>query len=378
MTTYIQVPKKTSKDTVIEYMLPVIQPTGKTQQLQEKGGVTITAEIVPFTVMRGERMNKNITYADPNKNGYDIYEVSNVPYYTISPEKVMFKIRIRNNEQVPLKLSEIGFALIIDGIQFSFPKEELDDWNKGIILTGFDKEYTIYGPALNGLNTAKVVYLFLNGVPVSYDKAGTVTKKSNFEWYFTCENQKVSTPEQIRYNYSEEPIYKEQCKSCNGRGYFEKQQTCGVCNGKGTFVGTDGKTYSCTNCGGKGQIIVKEKCLNCKAVGMISYPKSKLPPVENSTIWRGWWVNVVTKPSGAVISIFNPNTLLYTSDDIATSPNKVRFWYQPGSSENPIMVSYGGKTVKVLPYNEGKQSPKIVIDFLSGTEPIVVKGEKVD
>src|SRR5258705_11454962 len=64
----------------IIYNLHVISPTKTTKQSLSKGGVIISVEVVPFDVTRHMNQDRVITYADPTKPGYDIYEVSNSPY----------------------------------------------------------------------------------------------------------------------------------------------------------------------------------------------------------------------------------------------------------------------------------------------------------
>ncbi len=366
---------KSSEKITVSYKLPVIKSTGKTTQSQTKGGVIISVEIIPFTANQNIKQDKTITYADHDKSGYDVYEVSNTPYYSVSPNNIQFKIRIRNNEQVPLKLSEVGFALIIDGTQWSFPSGYMDDWNKGLILTGFEKEYVINGSDLSGLYNAQVVYLFLNGVPTEYNEAGSITKKDNFEWYFACKTEEVKKDEQRTYTYETSPIYKEKCQKCNGTGTDPQPYKCTTCNGSGIVIGIiDGKRYTCSKCNGTG--IIHYRCSNCSGTGEISYPKSKEAPVTSSITWNGWGVNVETIPSGATIKAVTTKEGEY-AEAPCTSPCNIA-WYCTSGKSCPIILEYNGQTVKVLPYKpDGSESSRVLVDFLNGT-PIVKKGKKVD
>ncbi|MFH1528396.1 MAG: hypothetical protein ABIG69_17460 [Bacteroidota bacterium] len=365
--------KKQDENITVSYRLPVIKPTAKTTQSQTKGGVIISAEIVPFKAIRDVKQDKSVTYADATQPGYDNYEVSNIPYYTVTPENIQFKIRIRNNEQVPLKLSEVGFAIIIDGTQWSFPTGYLDDWNKGLILTGFEKEYTINGPQFEGLYSAQVVYLFLNGVPISYNEAGSVTKKNNFEWYFECKAETVQKDEQKKYTYETAPIYKEKCQKCSGTGTDPQPYKCSYCDGKGSITRKDKKTYKCSVCDGSGRVYIK--CDNCGGVGVISLPKSTEAPVKSSITWSGWKVNVISNPPGAKVSMVDTKSGEYKSVGMS---NVEANWYSSDAKSYPIIIEYQGQTVKVLPYNpSGEEIPKIVVDFLSGA-PTVKEGKRVD
>ncbi len=363
--------RKKDKDITVSYKLPVIKTTGGTTQQQTKGGVTISVEIVPFKATRNVNRNEKATYADPNLTGYDNYEISNTPSYTVTPKNIQFKIRIRNNEQVPLKLSEVGFALIIDGTQWSFPTSYLADWRKGLILTGFDKEYTIQGPQLDGLYNAQAIYLLLNGVPVSHNNAGSITKKSNFKWYFQAQMETVEKTERETFTYKTKRIHKENCSACNGSGTDPKDYKCDRCKGKGSYKSKK-KTVKCYPCGGTG--IVHYKCDKCAGVGFNEYPKSTEAP-HTSTVWTGWNVNVTTNPPGAKVRMVNTKTAEYQSVGISNIESN---WYSSNFTSYPIIVEYKGQTVKVLPYNKlGEEISKVLIDFSGGT-PIVTEGEKAD
>lgn len=370
--------RKSAEQIQVKYSLPLIVPTSTTVQTQVKGGITITTEIAPLDVERYVEQKKEITYADPKMPGYDMYEVKNIPAYRISSigrDHIQFKIRIRNNEKVPLILSQVGFLLAIDGISFSFPEGYIKDWNEGLIITGEEKTYTIIGPSIEGLTGSRVVRLFLNGVPVLYDEAGQVKKKDSFEWFFECKTQEVTKDEEITYTYESSPIHKEQCQKCYGTGADPQFYKCSACNGKGTYVNVfDKKTYTCRTCSGKG--MVRYKCSICNGVGVISLPKSSRPPVKSSILWRGAQIHLVTIPPGATVSVINTTTREYES---AGMSNIKVSWYTSSSKSYPIKVSYQGKNVSVFPYNPetGKLISKVVVDFTPEV-PVAIEGRLVD
>jgi hypothetical protein len=357
--------------------IPIITPTSTTNQMQSKGGVIISVEIVPFKVENSSKGDSIITYADPEKRGFDIYEVRNTPISKINCEgddQIKFRIRIRNNEQVPLILSQVGFILAIDGISYSFPDNQKKEWNEGLIITGEEKTYTIKGPEISGLYNAKVIRLFLNGVPTEYNEAGNVTKKNNFEWFFECKTQTVEKEEQITYSYPAYPIYKERCKKCNGTGTDPQVYQCSTCKGAGYTINIyDKKRYQCYTCKGTGT--VHQECGNCNGIGIISYPKSTQYAVDKSVAWKGARVDVATNPPGAKVSVVNTKTGEYNS--IGMSNLQVD-WYSSNEKSYPIIIEYQGKSVQVLPYNlDGKLIFNVEVDFL-GISPIVKKGRQVD
>lgn len=367
---------KESENFIAEYYLPTIKPTTTTKQTQAKGGIIITTEIVPFNVVRDDVTAKNVACKDMDQPGYDRFEIKTTPNYSVkcgNENNILFKIRIRNNEQVPLVLSQIFFSLAIDGVEYSFPSEAKEDWNKGQIGTGYEKEYIVRGPDIKGLANAQIVRIFLNGVPTSYDKAGNVVKKDNFEWFFDCKIEKIEKPEKIEYKYVSELIEKGQCAKCAGTGLDPHLQTCTICSGKGLLLGQDGKTYGCTKCNRTGK--VQHSCNSCYGRGFLEYPKSIAPSIVSSKAWKGGIIEVVTTPSGAKVEVFNIETKVYEYKGISNLKN-IR-WY--GSSENlyPVKIEYNGQTVMAIPYSkEGQLTPTISIDFTTG-QPIAKKGKIV-
>jgi len=366
--------KKPNENIKVSYALPVINMTGKSIQSQTKGGVTITVEVVPFEVKRMiHKSEPVVTYRE--QSGYDNFEIKNSPVYNVNPENITFKVRIRNNEQVPLRLSEIGVAIITDGTQWSFPSGYMDEWNKGMVMTGFEKDYYVKGPQLAGLASSQVVYIFLNGVPVSYDEAGSITKKSNFEWYFDCKSTTITKDEQISYSYESKVIKSEQCAKCNGTGVDPQIYKCAGCNGTGYYVNSyDGKTYKHSTCSGTGK--VRQKCPNCNN-GVNYYPLSTEAPIDTQVNWYGWPVKVTTIPSNAKISVVNTKTGKYTFAGFSNLLIRPCLKSISGSDVNftPIIIEYQGKEIKVMPIDEkGKNISKIEVDF-SNRNPVVVKGK---
>ena len=372
-TSYAEIRTRSNDSTTVRYNVPSVIPTGKTIQTQTKGGVIVSVEVEPFTVSNNGKQIRTIAQADPTKPGFDRYEVTNSPDYVVTPDRVKFKIRIRNNEQVPLVLERIGFILTIDGVQYSFPKEQIEEWNKGIVVTGFEKTFEIPGPQAKELHDGQTVFLFLNGVPTSYNVAGDITRKSNFEWYFSCKNEQKSAMEEISYRYEFVPVHKEQCTSCAGRSYTSSFTTCGYCSGTGRIRNNTG-TYQCTSCAGSGRREIKTKCGNCGATGSISYPKSPMPKVIGSETWTGWEVKITTVPAGIPVRIMGVKSNQYEN---AGTSNCTVHWYNSNRKNCPIILDYQDKEIKLMPLTaSGKESKSITVDFSMG-EPIIKGGTRV-
>lgn len=370
---YQEISIKSNEPLNVSYDLPVVEPIEQTKQSVVKGNVTITCQIKPFKAEKKEEMTKNITYADPYKPGYDVYEIKKTPYYEVYPDRIWFSVTVKNNGERILKLKDVAIVLLVDGVAYKIPEEVLQEWVTGMLVKGFEKTYNIAGPFLSGLSNEKIIYLSINDVPISYTDAGEIIRKENFEWYYKFSREKINKQENIIYSYEEQPILKEICTSCSGAGIIVNGRTCGYVHCKGgQYLAMNGKYYTCDICGGDG--LMDAECNRCQKKGSIEYPKSKLPAEISRIDWNGWKVNVITNPPGATIYSVIPKIRQYRA--IGTSNNIIE-WYSSNSKSYPIEVELNGKKVKILPYNKkGLPIPKILIDYNTGT-PTVKKGQVV-
>jgi hypothetical protein len=375
-TYYVDTNKKPQK-VEISVEVPNIKLMDGTTQLQKKGDVTVICELFPFNIIRLEKKEEAISYLDPHNTEYDVFELSNKPYFEITPEEIQFNIKIRNNQDRVLKLVEVPIILIVDGIQTNIADELLVDWKGALIPKGFEKEFLIHGPGLNTLQRSKSIYIAVHDVPTSYDQAGTIKKKENFEWTFSVENEKIIKNDEITYKYEKRPIHKEQCKSCSGQGKFVKTEKCKTCNGSGSVKNKEGKVVKCSYCGGAGKINYEEKCETCNGKGIIAFPKStQKPPIAKEVVWTSWEVNVESIPTGARVKAFDINTGEYK--DFGRSNLKIPWCYNSNNT-SPIILELNNKSIKVLPYDkEGKEIGTIVIDFSNQQNPQVIEGKTVN
>lgn len=374
-TTYKQMQKET-KDTTLQIQIPSIEIDRKTVQLQQKGGIVVSCEVVPHSVEFNHSTGRDIFYSDPSSPGFDIFEVRNTPVAEIYPNNLQFKIKVRNNQDRLLKLWEVPIILNVNNIQTNLTGTQLEEWNGAKIAKGFEHEFTIHGPKLSGFKNLNSIYIAAHDIPVLYDKAGNITEKQNFEWIYNVKMETVSKTGKITYAYEKSPVHKERCHSCSGRGYFINKYKCNTCNGNGSYKNKKGETVKCGYCGGDGIVEVKENCQNCSGHGEISYPKSTLPPIESQIAGTGWYVGIKTIPSPAVVKVYSAETNEYKF--LQHNQNK-GFWYATHSSDKPILIEYNGKTVKVVPYdNEGNEIDDIKVDFTSGSTPAVLAGKKIE
>jgi hypothetical protein len=276
-----------------------------------------------------------------------------------------------------LKLVDVPIILIVDGTQTSIPDDALVGWKAALIVKGFEKEFSINGPTVSQLLESNVLYIAVHDVPILYDQAGNITRKDNFEWTFQIKKEEVSKNDKILYSYDKEPVEKKPCYSCNGTGASSVEVVkCYYCDPEGSGYVNDknGKRVKCTTCNGTGKRTLKNKCYACDGSGIIEDNKSPKPPIQSEVIWTGWKVNVETNPPGANVSVVDINTGEYKN---AGNSNIRVDWFSSSSKSFPIVVMHHGKQIKVLPFKQdGKESPKVYIDYTSGNEPSVLIGRK--
>lgn len=366
-----------SKDTVITYQNPIISLEDNTKQTQKIGGVTITCEAVPFMINKLDKTTDNYLYRDPARPNLDVKRVTHRPEYSFNPNEIQLKVTINNNQGRVLKLRDCAVVMIIDNLQYSLPQDVVETWEGSNVISGFSTSLILSGPQIQTLTRPKSIEVFINDVPTSFDQAGNVLRRDNFTWLFTCRLEPKTANEKITYTYVDEPVRVERCNVCEAVGYIETKQTCTKCGGDGTFIGAiDKQTYKCDRCNASGKETVKNTCSTCSGDGKIDYPKSSLPPVTSQTEWTGFKVDVATTPPGATVSVFDRKTKKYV--DVGTTPKSDIVWLNTQSKVNPIIVTYNGISVKVLPYSSSNKAlSRISVDFSTG-EGVVKAGTRVD
>ena len=371
--TYSEVGTRKTTETVgMTYTEPEITPDNDTKQTQTKGGVTISCDVVPFVLNKSETVTETPFFRDPFKQDYDVFQTAHKPVYAVTPDEVQLTITIKNNQSHVLKMRECAIAMIVDNIQFSIPQESTAQWENTNVMSNFSTVYTFRGPKINTLRNAKSLEIFINDIPVSFDQAGNIEKRENFDWIFICRATPKTGDDHTTYTYEEVPVPTKQCDACSGRGYFEEVQVCSTCKGSGQVKSyLDGKIYTCGKCAGTGKVVAKIKCLSCAGTGILKFPKSPLPPVSSRVTWNGWRVSVNSTPSGAQVRVVNTKTGQYQS--VGTTPISVEY-FATSSNSCPIIIEYDSQEVKVLPTNAtGNKQGSIRVDFKTGT-PIVKTG----
>jgi hypothetical protein len=367
--------RRTSDSINIKYTIPKFKLLQNASQTQTKGGVTITCNILPFKLDQTMITESVPFYRDPNKPDYDVMLIKNKPSNKVSPDKVIFSITIKNNQERILKLRECAMVVLIDNIQYSIPEEVLKhNWENTMVLSKFSSTVKMEGPSIEELKNPKSIEIFLNDIPTAFDNSGNITKRENFDWIFECKSEEQIQKSTITYSYEETPVKTKRCDACSGKGSFKESVTCIFCNGEGRRKNKEGNIIACGYCeNNSGKNYKNKTCATCAGQGLLKYPQSPLPPIASQVMWNGWKVMVNSIPTGATVKLVNIKTGLY--ENVGQTPIEVN-WLSSQNKQYPIIVEYNNKETKILPFDvKGKQLKKVQLN-IAGSEPEVIEGTK--
>ena len=361
--------EKQSQERTVSYELPKVTPAPETSQMQSKGDITISKEVRPFELAKMVRTNEKTVPSDNPE--FDNFEIESTPYFTIGPDRVEFKLRVKNGQSRILKLRDVAIVFLVDGVQSNVDADDFNDWMQGMIIPGSEKSFVLPGPALSSLPDSCVLGMFLYDMPVKYDKAGNVTKKDNYEWYFYFTKKSESKTTTVTYTYDKRPVHKESCNHCNANGHLLVR--CERCSGSGKVKKRDGTIIKHYSCNGTGK--VKKDCEYCVG-GTISHRKSSDPQIAEK--WVGYKLRVETIPPGAQILVFEPEQEKKVK--VGISNMEVDWWVASTKMASgkgwPITVISNGVRCSVMGDDGKKAIPKVLVDF-SFDPPKVIKGRDV-
>lgn len=364
----------------VRYEVPVIEPEAGTPQRQSKGGVEVWCEVAPPQISKTTRTERRPVYVSKSEydSHLDVFRVASYPEYQLDFVQAQFKITVFNKQDRVLKLIDVPVVMLIDGDQFQISDENYVTWRNAMIVKGFNKEIFLPGPDLERVRTAKSIYVSVNDVPISYDKAGNVIEKQNFEWRFSARVEQRTENVPITYTYETRPVHQEDCSSCEGG---TKEAKCDLCDGNGKYTNKEGKLVSCFRCGGDGK--VSQKCYSCSGRGFNYHPQSSVTPVLDRETWNGWKVRVWSKSGQHPIWVVDPATGSYrsvgkTGEIGGQSAESIDYWHSGAGKTYSLMVMRDGRNLYMVnPVKQGnKPSPKVTIDF-SVDPPEISGGEFV-
>jgi hypothetical protein len=350
------VPQAYSKNITLSFKQPVVTLVDGTQQIQTKGGVTISVAIVPsdFNVTYTTSETPSVVPVDAHKrHEYDRIERKETPQISTTTDNLKITIKVRNNSGKMLKLSEVGLAILQDQLLYDLPQESQNVWGKGMILNGFEKEYRLEGPKYEVIGNQAIYGIILQNVPVDYNEDGTVKVVEEFEWYFQCNLEDKQVESKINYSYYETPVLSRQCSSCGGLDRIVRVVVCSRCNGNGKLKAFDGSIVTCSGCSGSGK---RNENFDCPATdcdkGTVYMPKSQRAKILSQTSVRvaRYTTRVLTPGMRGELKgwRYNDETKSYDEVNFGVSPNYVTF-EEVNSYVKAFSLTVNGRVYNVTP-----------------------------
>lgn len=178
--------------------VPSLAALAETEQSQTKGGLRITVQQVTYEAKDAS------TYAQreipppsflgmvalPSPNAVYV-ERTQVPTLAVDPDHLVFHLHISNQMPRVFRGSGVAVQFNVAGKVVSVDPSGYGDLVNIIIPPRSEQEITVVGPEISTIPSPCTVGLFLYDVVTDTDKAGNVTDKQNFEWYFSYQTQSV-------------------------------------------------------------------------------------------------------------------------------------------------------------------------------------------
>lgn len=189
---------------------PVITAMPETRELQAKGGVNISLapsayECVPTVDTVTKEMQPSFAASlafsmnNPNvdRNAFKYVEVSKIPTFELEPDRISFRVKINN--QMPRVFRGAGTVVLYNfgGKNASISSKDYEELTNIIVPPRSEAEVVIYGPAMSTVPNNTTFGIFLYDVVISTDRAGNVTEKQNFEWYYSYQTETLEEAREV-------------------------------------------------------------------------------------------------------------------------------------------------------------------------------------
>ncbi|MEO0228187.1 MAG: hypothetical protein ABIL70_09090 [candidate division WOR-3 bacterium] len=182
----------------VSYTVPEILPVDSAQQMQERSGIKISITPVAFSA---ERKIKATYEQKPTLlviNDQYNFDKREIPYYDVSPETLIFKLKLYNNLGHVFRPAGTVVSFLVDGKMVALDKAGYENFLSAIILPRQEQEYEIIGPPIATLPDSCTIAFLLFDMITQTDAAGNPTEKTNFEWYYTYRAKKVTVADTVK------------------------------------------------------------------------------------------------------------------------------------------------------------------------------------
>jgi hypothetical protein len=175
-------------------IVPEVTPLPETEELQRKGGVSVTVAPVTVSVEPYERCEYVPTSSlmallsrptSASNDTHKPFEVLRFPTSRLlSGDAVSFVVTITNHMDRVFRGSGALVQFNVDGRVQGTDQSQYEDLLTALIPPGEERQYVIRGVPIGALPGESTLAMDLYDLITGIDQAGNITQRDNFQWYF--------------------------------------------------------------------------------------------------------------------------------------------------------------------------------------------------
>jgi len=191
-------PESAPETITVSCLVPSFSPLPETKESQEKGGVEISIAPVTYEVIRSTN-TETTPVSEPliailpkgyTRENSAYVEETSWQVIDVSPDNLSFLVTINNKLPRVFRGAGSVVQFNVSGKLIGIEEKYYADFLNVIVPPRSQHQVKIYGPALQSLPSQQTtIGIFFYDVVTNVDKAGNVTEKQNFEWYFSYSPQ---------------------------------------------------------------------------------------------------------------------------------------------------------------------------------------------
>lgn len=176
--------------TQLEWRIPSLVATPKTELTQAKGGISLTVTPAEYQ----EKIKETVSF-DPNQLGayrpdQRVFCKMFTSSVSVSPDRIAFSVTIANGlERVFRGAGFAGAGAVIsvrvDGKSISFDPSGITELLNVVVLPEEKGQVAVYGPSISTLGESGTIDFLVYDVVTAVDAAGTPTQRQNYAWHYT-------------------------------------------------------------------------------------------------------------------------------------------------------------------------------------------------
>ncbi len=194
--------KESPPETVrLDWRVPTVAPLPETKTLQETEGVQISVIPVTYeakkTYRQDDKRLADPLFMDTKKIDY-YFERRQIPQAVIVPNTLQFLVKINNKMERVFRGAGAVVTFNVGGKQAAVDQSAYAELLNALVPPRTEMQIKISGPALSTIPDNATLGLLFYDVVTATDEAGTIKKRSNFEWFFNYKLDSRSENEAVK------------------------------------------------------------------------------------------------------------------------------------------------------------------------------------